>query len=66
MTDKQKLAKAIKVIKMLEKDAELALDGDWDKSDTGFEAQLIIISAFFREINKEEEEGPLKQIKMPI
>lgn len=65
MTDKQKLAKAIKLIKMLEKDAELALDGAWDKSDSGFEAQLVVISAFFREINKEEK-GPLKQIKMPI
>lgn len=65
MTDKQKLAKAIVLIKTLKQDAKLALDGAWDKSDDGFEDQIILIDRFFNEINKEET-GPLKQIKMPI
>lgn len=65
MTDKQKLTKALKLIKTLKQDAKLALSGKWDKSDDGFEDQIILIDRFFNEINNEEK-GPLKQIKMEL
>lgn len=65
MTDKQKLAKATKLIKTLKQDAKYALRGAWDKSDDGFEDQITMIDRFFDEI-KDEEKGPLKQLKMEL
>lgn len=65
MTDKQKLAKAIKVIKTLRQDAKLALNNSWDRSDHGFESQLILIDTFFNEI-EDKPKGKLKQIKLDI
>ena len=65
MTDKQKLAKAEKLIRTLKQDAKLALSGAWDKSDSGFEDQITLIDRFFDEI-KNEKKGPLEQLKLKI
>ncbi len=65
MTDTQKLKKAISIIKTLREDAKLALNNDWDKSNSGFENQIILIDSFFNEINKKQE-GLLKQIKLNL
>jgi hypothetical protein len=61
MTDKQKLKEAIKVIKTLRKDAEMALSGEWQitgypgmgldsDSAEGFEAQIQNIDRFLNSI----------------
>lgn len=66
MTDKQKLNRAILLIKALRQDAKLALNGGWDRSDEGFEDQITLIDTFFSDINKEDEGGKLKQIELPL
>jgi hypothetical protein len=33
----------VSVLKTLKEDAEMALSGDWDRGDHGFEAQIILI-----------------------
>jgi hypothetical protein len=33
----------VSVLKTLKEDAEMALSGDWDRGDYGFEAQIILI-----------------------
>lgn len=65
MTDKQNLKEAVRILKMIKKDAELALSGKWDRSDDGFEAQEILIDKFLKSLEKKEE-GPLKQITMQL
>lgn len=65
MTDKEKLKKAIEVIKTLKEDAKLALSGHWNKSDEGFQDQLLLISKFFVEITGEPK-GKLKQGKLKL
>ena len=40
---------AIEVIKTLREDAVMALDGDWDRTDRGFEDQIIMIDNFLNE-----------------
>jgi len=66
MTDKEKLKKAVKIIKTLKEDAKLALKGAWDRSDQGFEDQIILIDTFFSEIEKDEEESKFKQGKLEL
>jgi len=39
----------IKAVKTLKKDAEMALDGRWDKADAGFLAQINLINAVLQE-----------------
>lgn len=41
---------AISLLKTLKEDAELALSGDWDKSDSGFEAQITLIDRLLNKI----------------
>ncbi len=65
MTDKQKLDAALKVIKTLREDAKLALSGDWNKSDDGFESQMLLIDKFYKLIN-EPPRSKFKQTKMDI
>jgi hypothetical protein len=36
-------APLITTLKTLREDAEMALEGQWDKTDSGFEAQLTLI-----------------------
>jgi hypothetical protein len=67
MTDKQKLKKAISALKTLKQDAKLALSGDWDRSDHGFECQIYLIDDTLKEI--ENDQGPkskFKQTKLPL
>ena len=44
---------AIDILNTLKKDAEMALNGDWDRSDSGFFAQIKLITKF---LNKLEDE----------
>lgn len=67
MTDREKLKKALIVIKTLKQDAKLALSGAWNKSDDGFEDQITLIDMFFNEIRKDDEEGKkFRQTKLPL
>lgn len=34
----------VNLLKTLKQDAEMALDGRWDKSDEGFDCQIILIN----------------------
>lgn len=52
MTDKEKIEKLIELALTLEEDAQMALDGTWDKSDDGFEDQVVLINQTLMEINK--------------
>ena len=47
-----KLQQAIELLKGLKEDAEMALDGRWDKSDDRFEAQINLIDSFLTLINE--------------
>jgi hypothetical protein len=44
-----KLHRAVALLKSLKKDADMALSGEWDKSDKGFEAQKEMIDKFLKE-----------------
>lgn len=37
---------ALEVLQTIANDAEMALDGSWNKSDEGFEAQLLLLRPF--------------------
>lgn len=41
-----------KILLTLKEDAEMALDGRWDKTDKGFEAQLHLIDEALEELKK--------------
>ena len=45
---------ALSLIKSLWEDANMALDGDWDRSDEGFKAQIELIEKF---LNKLEDDN---------
>lgn len=52
----ERLKEACKIIDTLRTDAAMALCGDWDKSDDGFEDQITIIDEFFHKIGYEYKE----------
>lgn len=56
MTTEQKLEQAIEILKNIHGDASMALNGDWDRSDDGFEAQQYVIESFFNKMGIEIEE----------
>ena len=65
MTDKQKLDKAVKLIKSFKTDAKMALSGAWDKGNEGFEAQIWAVDKFLLEINQPPK-SKFKQTKLDI
>ena len=42
-----------KALLTLREDAEMALNNDWDRSDSGFEAQLEIIDEALKELEND-------------
>ena len=50
MNEQEKLQEAISVLKTLLEDARMALDNKWDRSDSGFEAQITLIENTLSEI----------------
>ena len=38
------------LLKIIKKDAEMALNGDWDKCDEGFHSQLIAINSLLKDL----------------
>lgn len=55
MTTEEKLKEACEIINTLRIDAEMALCGDWDKGDEGFESQINLIDDFFYKIDYRAE-----------
>lgn len=56
VTNKEDLLKeACEMLNSLRMDAELALCGDWDKSDEGFETQINMIDEFFFKVDYRAE-----------
>lgn len=45
---------AINLLYTMKQDAELALDGSWDRTDDGFESQIELINNFLKNIDDEE------------
>lgn len=43
MTDKEKIKELIEILEVLKEDAEMAINGDWDKSNEGFQDQIDLI-----------------------
>jgi len=50
MTELEKLLKCVEVLNTLRTDAEMALQGEWDRSDQGFEDQIELINQTLTEI----------------
>lgn len=50
MTDKKKIEELIDLIITLRNDAEMALNGKWDKSDDGFKDQIYFIDKKLEEL----------------
>lgn len=63
MTDKQIIKKCVSLLKILRKDAEMAIKGDWDCSTSegleGFEAQIQLIDELLETI----VENKIKELK---
>lgn len=53
---KKRLEEAILTLKTLREDAEMALNGDWDRGDVGFRDQIILIDQTIEYINPERKE----------
>ena len=53
---KKKLYKACDLLNVLRTDALMALSGEWNKSDGGFEAQIQLIEKYFDEIGFKYDE----------
>lgn len=66
MTDKEKLNKAIALIKTLKKDAKMALNGSWDRTDGGFEDQITLIDRFLDSLEDKEQPSKFTQTKLPL
>lgn len=59
MKDKMKnnnniMNEILSVLETLKEDAEMALEGTWDKSDDGFEAQITLIDKIILKIQENE------------
>jgi hypothetical protein len=52
---KEQIEQAISILQDINVDAQMALSGDWDRSDDGFQSQLELIHDFFAEIEVEPE-----------
>lgn len=48
MTTREKLDHALEVINCIYKDAQMALEDEWDRNDEGFESQQILIEKFLK------------------
>lgn len=52
MTDKQKITVLLNALNIVKEDAEMALDGNWDKSDEGFQDQIDFINKTIESLDK--------------
>ena len=56
MTTEQNYSKAIEILQNINVNAQMALAGDWDRSNDGFESQIQIIEEFFNSIDVKPKE----------
>lgn len=49
-TNDKHLHKSLEILKNIYIDANMALEDTWDRSDSGFEAQIQLIEEFFNEV----------------
>jgi hypothetical protein len=47
----------IEILNILFEDAEMALNGDWDRSDEGFEAQITLIDECLTKIENDNRKN---------
>ena len=52
MTNKERIEKLVSALQTLKKDAEMALDNKWDRTDSGFESQITLIDNVIAEVEK--------------
>jgi len=58
------LKEAVRILKILQQDAKLAISGFWDKSDDGFRCQIQLIDNFLSSLHNKKSKSKFKQTKL--